>query len=89
MWVAPLIGGEPEIVSSNHVLKNGSIEFSFKKPFDILASGLQKENWWRISGSNRRPLTCHASALPTELIPQLRLKLVLIRKSLSCLAKIY
>jgi hypothetical protein len=24
---------------------------------------------WRIPGSNRSPLTCHASALPDELIP--------------------
>src|SRR4030095_1372940 len=26
---------------------------------------------WRIPGSNRSPLTCHASALPDELIPPL------------------
>ena len=25
--------------------------------------------WWRIAGSNRWPLACHASALPAELIP--------------------
>ena len=25
--------------------------------------------WWRIPGSNRWPLACHASALPAELIP--------------------
>ena len=29
-------------------------------------------NWWRITGSNRRPLRCQRSALPAELIPQLR-----------------
>src|SRR5690606_9686387 len=27
-------------------------------------------SWWSRSGSNRRPLACHASALPTELRPQ-------------------
>ena len=27
--------------------------------------------WWRIPGSNRWPLACHASALPAELIPQM------------------
>jgi hypothetical protein len=25
---------------------------------------------WRLSGSNRRPLACHASALPAELSPR-------------------
>ena len=35
-----------EIVSSNHVLKDGSIEFSYRKPFDILASATPKDNWW-------------------------------------------
>src|SRR5690606_24088579 len=24
-------------------------------------------NWWSYAGSNRRPLACHASALPAEL----------------------
>lgn len=27
--------------------------------------------WWRMSGSNRRPLACKASALPAELIPRI------------------
>ena len=27
--------------------------------------------WWRITGSNRRPLRCQRSALPAELIPQI------------------
>src|SRR5210317_1471662 len=26
--------------------------------------------WWSQAGSNRRPLACHASALPAELWPQ-------------------
>ena len=26
-----------------------------------------RKKWWTQSGSNRRPLACHASALPTEL----------------------
>src|SRR5210317_202829 len=28
--------------------------------------------WWSQAGSNRRPLACHASALPAELWPQYR-----------------
>ena len=27
-------------------------------------------DWWRYAGSNRRPLACHASALPAELYPR-------------------
>src|SRR5687768_7203958 len=27
------------------------------------------ETWWSQTGSNRRPLACHASALPAELWP--------------------
>ena len=27
--------------------------------------------WWRLPGSNRWPLACHASALPAELNPQM------------------
>jgi site-specific DNA recombinase len=33
-------------VSSNHVLRNGTIEFSYLMPFDILAKSTPKENWW-------------------------------------------
>ena len=27
------------------------------------------KNWWSRAGSNRRPPTCEAGALPTELLP--------------------
>src|SRR4249920_3299871 len=27
-------------------------------------------NWWRMTGSNRRPPACKAGALPAELIPR-------------------
>src|SRR3977135_351019 len=30
------------------------------------------EGWWSQAGSNRRPLACHASALPAELWPRNR-----------------
>ncbi len=35
-----------EIVSSNHVLRNGSLEFDYRKPFDILVESGGKEKWW-------------------------------------------
>src|SRR5690606_36930240 len=31
-----------------------------------------REGWWSQAESNRRPLECHSSALPTELWPHLR-----------------
>ena len=30
-----------------------------------------QDEWWRMTGSNRRPPACKAGALPAELIPQL------------------
>src|SRR2546423_15344898 len=33
--------------------------------FNALGAGLSWEVWWTWSGSNRRPLPCHGSALPT------------------------
>ena len=41
-----------EIVSSNHILRNGTIEFQYRKPFDILAKSTPKENWWTQPESN-------------------------------------
>src|SRR3954464_15130801 len=39
-----------------------------RKAWPLARSGLPV-NWWSQSGSNRRPLECHSSALPTELWP--------------------
>src|SRR5438477_9265524 len=33
-------------------------------------AGVACEGWWSQAGSNRRPLACHASALPAELWPR-------------------
>ncbi len=41
-----------QIVSSNHVLRNGTIQFDYRKPFDVLAKSTPKENWWTRGGSN-------------------------------------
>src|SRR5690242_7964187 len=32
--------------------------------------GTESNRWWSQAGSNRRPLACHASALPAELWPR-------------------
>src|SRR5437763_15983921 len=35
----------------------------------LAEAGAACEGWWSQAGSNRRPLACHASALPAELWP--------------------
>src|ERR1700738_3416859 len=35
----------------------------------LAEAGVACEGWWSQAGSNRRPLACHASALPAELWP--------------------
>ncbi len=35
-----------EIVSSNHVLRNGTLEFDYRKPFDILVDSGGSVKWW-------------------------------------------
>ena len=45
-----------EIVSYNQTLKNGSVEFDYRKPFDMLAKPDTKdpsENWWSGTESNQ------------------------------------
>src|SRR5207302_4798491 len=37
-----------------------------------LSESAGPEAWWSQAGSNRRPLACHASALPAELWPHAR-----------------
>jgi hypothetical protein len=34
------------LLSSNHSLRNGDIEFYWEKPFDLLASAHPQEKWW-------------------------------------------
>ena len=41
---------------------------------EIIHNGvLARSGWWRQTGSNRRPEACKATALPTELCPQLEI----------------
>jgi len=44
-----------ELVSSNLVLKNGTIEYSYRKPFDILVESGGNEKWCGRQESNLRP----------------------------------
>src|ERR1700735_1463907 len=51
-----------------------SVKGMWSRPLDDGDAGLKSitpgvKNWWSQAGSNRRPLACHASALPAELWP--------------------
>ena len=49
-----------EIVSSNRILKNGSIEYQMKKPFDLLAKANEPKgfsNWCTLVSAYRTFLT--------------------------------
>src|ERR1700675_3437341 len=45
-------------------LRRGSLRYDRACPAE---AGAACEGWWTQPGSNRRPLACHASALPAEL----------------------
>lgn len=40
-------------------------------------------DWWRQSGSNRRPFECHSNALPTALCPHLKFTFSLYRRAIN------
>ena len=43
---------------------------ALRAPRDCATRSPKGEAWWSQAGSNRRPLACHASALPAELWPR-------------------
>ena len=61
-------------------LNNDKLNITQVKPDRNLCSQRLLSNllWWRMPGSNRRPLACKASALPAELIPQIKSKIPMI-----------
>lgn len=44
-----------EFVGSNYVLKDGTIEFCYKKPFNVFADLPKNEKWWRCRELNSGP----------------------------------
>jgi hypothetical protein len=47
--------GDPnliELVTSNHVLRNGTLELDYEKPFGWLSNCGEKEGKWRLGESN-------------------------------------
>lgn len=51
-----------EIVSSNRILKDGRLEYDYRKPFDMLAKVETKENWWTAAATYRT--FCQQNMLP-------------------------
>jgi len=45
---------------SNLVLKDGTVEYSYEKPFDDLSNILTGHQWWTIAESNLCPLPCQS-----------------------------
>src|SRR5436189_2903378 len=43
-------------------------------------AGLASEGWWSQTGSNRRPHACKARALPAELWPRTRRRILLVAR---------
>ena len=56
-----------ELVGSNIILKDGKIDFSLGKPWNLLPPKGEIGIWWTLAGSNRTPQHCQRCALPTEL----------------------
>ncbi len=50
------------LVLSNPKLKNGTLEYSYEKPFDVLIDLTSNKNWWRRRELNPRPQTFHIKA---------------------------
>ncbi len=47
-----------EIVGSNLFLKGRSIEFDWRKPWNLLPPKGENEKWWALTGSNRKREKC-------------------------------
>ncbi len=64
----------PDIGKLYYVVNTGINALKITAPLTDLVSsdnGADSFLWWSQAGSNRRPLQCHCSALPTELWPRL------------------
>ena len=55
-----------ENFTSSRLLKNENYTYLKLVPY---INAVNRE-WWRMTGSNRRPPACKAGALPAELIPR-------------------
>src|SRR3954447_5008487 len=70
---------ERSIVSPSSLfeLRRGSLRFD---PACLAVAGPASEGWWSQTGSNRRPHACKARALPAELWPPTRRRMLSLIK---------
>jgi hypothetical protein len=60
--------------SSLFELRSGSLRYDRAR---LAVAGVASEGWWSQTGSNRRPHACKARALPAELWPRTRRRMLL------------
>src|SRR5258706_54262 len=60
--------------SSLFELRRGSLRYDRAR---LAVAGAASEGWWSQTGSNRRPHACKARALPAELWPRTRRRMLL------------
>src|SRR6266403_4467198 len=63
--------------SSLFELRRGSLRFD---PACLAVAGAASEGWWSQTGSNRRPHACKARALPAELWPRTRRRMLVAKR---------
>src|SRR5437016_9410748 len=63
--------------SSLFELRRGSLRY---RPACLAEAGAAREGWWSQTGSNRRPHACKARALPAELWPRTRRRMLLVAR---------
>src|SRR5512140_1802053 len=61
-----------QIVKELHLLLSAKADTEATR-LEYRFSLTSRDNWWRLTGSNRRPPACKAGALPAELNPHLLL----------------
>ena len=56
----------------------------------MVLTSVFRDNWWRLTGSNRRPPACKAGALPAELNPHsASITFAMLRCSTACVPTAY
>src|SRR5436190_19921513 len=69
-----LVGAGPKSVFALSGLRRGSLRYDRAR---LAVAGVASEGWWSQTGSNRRPHACKARALPAELWPRTRRRMLL------------
>src|SRR5947208_12743273 len=77
MFSRTMIGSAPALVRLRPFgLRRDSLRH---EPARLAVAGAASEGWWSQTGSNRRPHACKARALPAELWPRTRRRMLRTR----------